>query len=231
MSGAVLLLGFVDRDAPQPPDVAPHRRLPFGGILDAVAIDLPRVGPGGHEVQAMDMAIAQVSILSAYAAENDVLPVALGAAFSGDASLLAHLAVLAPRLLAQREALAGCNEWVLAVDERPRPVAEPPAVETGYLRRRQAEIRDRRRLETARGEYLSTVARAFGAADVRVGRPECRPDATLATMVALVQRAAVETVRARLEELARDGERLGLALRLIGPCAPFSFIAVEDVDG
>jgi hypothetical protein len=231
MSEVVLLLGFVDAKATQPSEAAPHRRLSFGDSLDAIVINVPRDAPEAREVQAMDLALAQISILSAYAAEHDVLPVALGAAFSGDDALLDHLTTIAPRIQTQRAALVGRSEWIVAIDSLSSGAAVPKAEAPGYLRRRQAEIRARHDMEAARGEYLSSVVRAFGTAQVRLGRPQSRSHATLATIAALVHRAAAETARAKLEELAPEGERLGLALRLIGPCAPFSFTLAEEADG
>jgi hypothetical protein len=230
MSPVVMLLGFVDLDAATPPDVPLHRRVPFRGGLDAILIDDAAV-EGAPEVKAMELALAQVSILSAYAASDDVLPVSLGAAFSGDGALLAHLDAAVPLLLAQRAVIAGQSEWIVAID-RQRPDEARPRIEgAGYLRRRQAEISARRDTETARGAFVTSVIQAFGTGDVRLDGPQARSRESLAVVAALVQRAAAEGVRRRLEVLAAEGESLGLALRLIGPCAPFSFIAAVGCDG
>lgn len=230
MSGVVLLLGFVDRHAATPSDVPTHRRVPSSGDLDAILIDAAAV-EGAPELEGMELAMAQVSILSAYAAKDDVLPVALGAAFSGDEALHAHVDAAAPLLHAQRAAIAGRSEWIVAIDRQRPDEASQRSEGPGYLRRRQAEIGARRDLERARGAFISSVIQAVGTGEVRLGRPQARPRESLAVVAALVKRAGADGVTKRLEELAAEGERLGLALRLIGPCAPFSFMAAEGRDG
>ena len=230
MSRVVMLLGLVDRDAATPPDVPPHRRVPSSSGLDAILID-ETAAEGAPEVKAMELALAQVSILSAYASEDDVLPVALGAAFSGDDALLAHLDAAAPLLHAQRAEIGGRSEWIVAIDRQRPDGPRPRREDGGYLRRRQAEISARRHMETARGDFVASVIGALGTGPVRLGRPQARSRQSLAVVAALVDRAAEDSVRSRLEVLAAEGERLGLALRLIGPCAPFSFIAAEGRDG
>ena len=230
MTAVVLLVGFVDHGAP-PPEAPPHRRLPSGSGLDAIVIDQIQQAPDAPEVQAMDLALAQVSILSAYADRHDVLPVALGAAFSGDDALFAHVSEITPRLLDKWRAVAGQCEWLVAIDRRLSGPAVPQVEATGYLRRRQAELRARRDMEAAHVDFVTSVIRALGTARFRLGRPQAGSKASLAVVAALLHRAAVGTVRTRLEERAAEAERLGLTLRLIGPCAPFSFIAAEGPDG
>lgn len=230
MNRISLLLGLVDRGAVAPPDVPQHRRLPFESGLDAILVDAA-TGGDAPEVQALELALAQVAILSAYAAQDDVLPVALGAAFSGDEAVLAHLQAIKPHLLARRAELAGQSEWIVAIDRRASSGSEPQPEGGGYLRRKLAEKRAQRDADTARDDFVRAVIGAFGPCEVRLAGPSARSRMSLAVVAAMVHRAAVQPVRTRLEDLAAEGERLGLSLRLIGPCAPFSFIAAGGHHG
>ena len=226
MSRFALLMGLVDRGLSAPAGAPPHRRLSGPAGLDAVLID--RTAEDGTE--AMGLALAQVAILSAYAAQGDVLPVALGAAFSGDAAVTTHLAALEPELQARRTALAGRAEWLVAIEKGAAP--PPPRLAEGanHLRRRQAEIRARRDTELARHDFITAVMGACGTGQIRVDASPARSPASLAVVAALVHRTAADGLREKLSALAPDGARLGLALRLVGPCAPFSFIGRETAD-
>jgi hypothetical protein len=231
MSTLAMLIGFVDACADTPPGVPAHRRVPCGGRLDAVLVDRAPGAQDGPGVEATELALAQVAILSAYVAETDVLPVALGAAFSSEDALRAHLAPLMERLHARRRALAGQCEWLVAIDGNGSGAAPPPAAGAGYLRRRQAERQARHDLSAARRAFVGGVIGAFDGGEVRLRAQDGGPRGSLAVVAGLVHRAALGPLRARLEDLAAEGERLGLALRLIGPCAPFSFVATEGPDG
>lgn len=225
MTAVPLLLGLVDGPAPTPP-APPHRRVALASGLDALVLDTR----SETEDDALGWAVSQAAILSAYAATTDVLPVALGAAFSCDAALVSHLDTKAEWIAARRAALAGATEYVVAIDVGTVPVTGPapdPGTGNGYLSRRMAERDARRNLEADRHAFASRVTGALVAAGARLADPRSAARTSRLTVSALLPRKDVTAAIAALQALAPEGQRLGLAVRMVGPCAPFSFVSPE----
>lgn len=227
MTAVSLLLGLVD-GAARTPVSPPHRRVRVAPGLDALVLDTWSQAEGDHESAALDWAMAQATILSAYAARDDVLPVALGAAFSSDDALVAHLEGIAPWIATKRAALAGATEFVVAIDARDMPT---PAIDEGtgndYLRRRKAQRDARRMLEVDRSAFATRVITALGNVGAQLADPRAVVRNSLVTVSALLNRSDIPAAASALEELAPEGHRLGLAVRMVGPCAPFSFVSPE----
>ena len=222
----LLLLGLVP-GASEAPDAAPvHLRVACGNGLDAIMTTTTAVPETEPEVEALRLAMLQASILSAYAVAGDVLPVALGAAFSDRNALVAHLRILSPQVEAERTALCGSAEYVVAIDKR-EPVPLPAGLpeESSYLRRRQAERNARRSLDHDRQALVSRVLSALRLADARLAPPRKPGHASLVTVSALLRRTAAADVATALDALGPEASRLALGLRMIGPCAPFSFVS------
>ncbi len=232
MTGVVVLLGIVSADAETPSAAPPHRRVRFGGGCDALAVDRPAPGEDDPETAALSLALTQAAVLSAYAARHDVLPVALGAAFSDDGAMVGRLSALGPRLGAAREALVDNVEYVVALDVSGRrmPEVQPPP-ETGYLRRRQADRDIRRDLVVARCCFVDRVLRTLDTTCSRVAPPRTPARGGGLTISALVHRASASDATAALEALEPEAAWLGLGLRMIGPCAPFSFVPTDALHG
>jgi hypothetical protein len=231
MTGVVVLLGIVSGDAETPPATPPHRRVRFGGGCDALVVDRTAAEADDPHAAALSLALTQAAVLSAYAGRFDVLPMALGAAFSDDGALSAGLRAAGPSLRAAREALVGSAEYVVAVDDGgPLPEGQPPP-ETGYLRRRQADRDARRHLVEARRSFVDRILRALDTTCSRVAPPRTPVRGGGLTISALVPRASAADATAALEALEPEAARLGLGLRLIGPCAPFSFVSTEPLHG
>jgi hypothetical protein len=228
MSDAVILLCLLPEGAEVPADAPAHRRVACAGGLQAIVIG--RAPPVGAE-EAIELAMTQTAILSAYAEREDVLPVALVSAFSDDRTLAAHVAANMPRIAAERDALTGTAEYVLSIEMSGVPSHAPMPTDTGYLRRRQAEIAARREAETARRAFAAMVVAELGSRAARLGRPRAPNRSSFLTVSALLRRASVAETAAALAALAPEAARLSLGLRMIGPCAPFSFVdgAATDV--
>jgi hypothetical protein len=227
MRSVPLLLGLVDSAARTPP-APPHRRVRSASGLDALVLDTRPQAEGDPEGEALGWAVAQAAILSAYAAQDDVLPVALGAAFTGDGALVAHLEALAPWIAARRAALAGVTEYVVAIDASEVPAPAPDAgTGNDYLRRRKAQRDVRRSLEADRHAFATCVIAALRAAGARLADPRAAVRNSLVTVSALLPRKDVSAAIEALKALAPEGQRLGLAVRMVGPCAPFSFVSPE----
>jgi hypothetical protein len=231
MTAVVLLLGLVPTTADTPGDAPPHRRVRGGAGLDAVVLDRASMRDTDAEAGALALAVAQASVLSAYAAGHDVVPVALGAVFSDDRALAARLGALGERIAAERTALAGAVEYVVAVERSgpPPPAAEPPEPQ-GYLRRRQADRVARRTVEAERRAFAGRMIAVLRQSGARVAAPRTPPGNALLTVSALIRRTSAGATVAALESLAPEAARLGLGLRMVGPCAPFSFVATERLD-
>jgi hypothetical protein len=224
MTACVLLLGLVAADAECPADAPAHRRVSFAGGIDALVID-GAPASADAEADGLALAVAQARILSAYAAREDVLPVALGAAFSDDVALARHLEPAMLAIMAQRVALAGSAEYVVAIDKLDHAPAAPDAAHMGHLRRRQAERDARRNLETARHAFAARVVATLDRSGAPVASPRAADRTRLLTVSALIHRQSAGRAAAAIAALAPEAERLGLGLRMIGPCAPFSFVS------
>lgn len=221
-----LLLGIV-ADQAAPPAAAPlHRRVPCVGGIHALVLDIEPPAVASDEAEVFGWAVAQNAILSAYAVLHDVLPVALGSAFSCDAALAANLGEQAGPLARKRANLAGLVEYVVALDLSGSSVtlAEQAAGGSEYLRVRRAARDVRRTLSDERRAFLDRLTQAVALDAARMTPPKASGRGTLSTFSALLPRDAMPSAKDALKRLAPEAERLGLALRLVGPCAPFSFV-------
>lgn len=231
MTTVILLLGLVGQGAAVPAEAPHHRRVRCADGLDAIVIDREPSAEEAPEAEALALATAQAAILSAYAAKDDVLPVALGAAFSADMALVCHLAPAAPRIARDRAALSGAAEYVVAIDVVTSATGAAGTAPGGHLRRRQAERDARRMIDAARRMFAERVVSMLGAEAARLAEPRAAKGTTLLTVSALLLRDTAAEAVATLAALAPEAARLGLGLRMIGPCAPFSFVAPERALG
>lgn len=224
-----LILGLVSENAAPAIAAPPHRRVPFAKGLHALVIDIVPSNGAPDETEAIGWAVVQSAVLSAYAERHDVLPVALGSAFSSDAALSSSLSKQEKSISRQRAELAGRVEYVIAIDltDLPGGVAEPAAGGTDYLRLRMAARDARRRLTEDRRTFLNRLIEAIAVHAVGLTTPKGGGAETLSTVSALLPRDGVALAKEALEQLAPEAERLGLGLRFVGPCAPFSFVARE----
>ncbi len=227
----LLLLGLVPAGSHPAAQVPPHRRIACEPDLVAIALDAPEDPGDNPEEAALGLAVLQATILSVYAEAGDVLPVALGAAFSDPRALIAHLMLHADRIAAERGALAGSAEYVLAIDRRaPPPRAVPASGPSGYLRQRLAERNVRRDLEDDRRAFAATALAALRSAGAELALPRTPAPTVLLSVSALLPRPAVAKVADALADMATKAAALGLAMRMIGPCAPFSFVSSDRPD-
>jgi hypothetical protein len=228
----VLLLGLVDGSAVTPDGAPAHRRVASAGGLDALVTDRhpPRTDTD-PEAEAVALALGQAAILSAYACGHDVLPVALGAAFSDDAALVRHLDAIASEIAEQRTAFAGMAEYVIAIETTASPSAAPQAAAAPYLRRRQAERDARRAMDSSRHDFAARVLAALRQSGATLAAPRAPARRSLLTVSALLSRRSVGDAAAALDALSPIAAPLGLGVRMVGPCAPFSFVAPGPARG
>lgn len=231
MSG-LLLLGLLQPGGPQRPAEQAHRRISGPDGPDALVIALDAISEdSASEGWAIAAALAQNAVLSAYAGEEDVLPVALGAAFSDEAALARHIAQAGPTLSAQMAALAGKTEYLfrlLPVTAPPDAAPEPPASGISYLRQRRATRDRRRHLGTDRTQFAETAQTLLaGHALDCVARPARSGEAVL-DLSLLVPRAGAAALIEAARGLSERAGALGLNIRMVGPCAPHSFIPRQE---
>ncbi|ARE42209.1 putative gas vesicle protein [Rhodovulum sp. P5] len=230
MSGQLLLLGLVAAGGTERSVDQPHRRVPAGPDMDALVMALDDISEDtASEAWAIKAALAQNTVLSAYAAAEDVMPVAIGAAFSGDAALLQHLERSAETLKRQMAQLAGKTEYLFRLlpeapaAELARPVV-PPQSGVAYLKQRRAKRDTRRHLGDDRKAFTDAATAALSAAALEcVVRPTRSGDAIL-DLSLLIRRDQVEALVEAARALSDAAEALNLRIRMVGPCAPHSFI-------
>ena len=172
------------------------------------------------------MAGVHNSILVAYAAMGDVLPVRLGACFSGEPALSDHLERDAQPLLASLHRIAGKAEYALRVDVSGDAEPVPPSASGGgraYLMAKRADHAARRTRSETRRELAETIrSTAVDLASAHLSLP-CRQGDRLLDLALLLPKFASGDLSARLQPLAECAAGQGLRLRLTGPCPPYSF--------
>lgn len=228
---AVMLLGLVAADLPEPPDAPAHGRV-AAGPWDALVLPVPDDLDCGTEAGTIALAQVQHRLLCGYAAQGDVLPVALGGAFTGAEAVLHHLRAEAARLQRLAEHLSGRVEYSVAISRVARP-AEPLAAASGRAHLRQrARARDLRDAgNTARRAYLDALSDRIGHhAEARRLVPAGRPDRP-ARLDFLVRRDLLPTCLREIEATLPEATTLGLSLCLTGPYPAFSFAAGVMHDG
>lgn len=232
MSGEPLLLfGLVPRTSVTPDTSPPHRRVACEDGLDAIVTEAGTQAETDPEAHALQLAMLQAAVLSAYAMEGDVLPVALGSAFSGHAALAAHLRAQSPLVAAERAAILGAAEYIVAIDKRQMaPPAPANCPGSGYLRQRQSERTARGQLDRDRRAFVSQVVSTLRRAGARLASPRVPSSGSFITVSALLRRSAAGEMAAALDALGSEASRLALSIRMIGPCAPFSFVAQDRPD-
>nr|RDS93320.1 gas vesicle protein GvpFL [Cereibacter sphaeroides f. sp. denitrificans] len=225
MSG-LLLLGVVAGRGICPAKTPPHLRLDgdaYAAIL--LSLDCLPSDPASPE-WAVQAALAQNAILSAYAATEDVLPVALGAAFTGIAAVRRHLDAERATLDAGMERLAGRAEYVVQLIAEQVADAGAPALASGsaFLKARSARHDQRRHLARERAGFARATAEELASLSCGAGARPLKPDGPLLDLSLLVVRDREPVLLEAAEACSRAGSRLALSVRLIGPCAPFSFL-------
>ncbi|ABN78355.1 GvpL/GvpF family gas vesicle protein [Cereibacter sphaeroides] len=225
MSG-LLLLGVVSGLGISPAITPPHLRLEGEGYA-AILLSLDRLPPDPASPDwAVQAALAQNAILSAYAATEDVLPVALGAAFTGIAAVKRHLDAERATLDAGMERLAGRAEYVaqLIAEQVADGAAPAPASGSAFLKARSARHEQRRHLARERTGFARATAEELASLSCSASARPLKPDGPLLDLSLLVARDRVPALLGAAEASSRAGSRLALSVRLIGPCAPFSFL-------
>lgn len=230
----ILLLGLVPRGTGPLPCPEPHLHLPAHD-WEALALPLDASdddAPQEDAARMIDWATRQNAVLSRYIPQADVVPVALGAVFSGAGALRAHLRDQADVLEQAARNVAGRCEYLLQIrpdEDQPAPAAQPPSGGSDFLRQRKGlrdarahRARDRQRFVQQVGDRLSPLTTRTSPRDV-AGK------ALLADLSLLVARDAEADLIATLRTLSGQSSALGLALRLIGPSPAYSFVETADV--
>ena len=159
-----------------------------------------------------------------------MLPVALGAGFSSTVAVAAHVAAIWPGIAPVIGRLSGRAEWMLRLEAAARTVPEPALAEpagsgAAFLAGRRAARdlrRDRGAERRAFGLQLEDRVRALP--DASVLRRAARQDRLL-DLSCLVPRAAMDRIVSLAHDAGTEAVALGLDLRVIGPCPPWSFVA------
>ena len=216
-----MLIGALATARPAPPGAPHHRQVEAAGwsglVLDlAAGIDLDRAD------DAAEIAQLQHAVLCHYVVGGDVLPIALGAIFSDDMAIRAHLRDAGNGLDALATRMADHVEYSLALANAPgagdRREGHGGAE---HLRARRAR-RDRLRRHDSAG-MLKTIAtdlrdhvashRLRGAQPGRTGAVDL-----------LIRRDLWPACCMSLDIWAERARASGLVLAARGPYPPFSFI-------
>ncbi len=223
-----LLLGLTTAQSPQPNNAPPHDRIEAGGFV-AISIDVdPREAES--ESRFLSWLEAQSLILSSYAARGDVLPVAMGAVFSSAAALATHVAGNADRFAGPWEKLSGKCQYDFHIHPTAAPCPGPDrASDTGarFLKARK-QMRDARaNRSTARSQALREMGAQLAMNAEAVKQITCKGGERTAAFAVLLSRNAVPEVLAWAAEQDDALRALDLRLKMIGPCPPFGFAALD----
>lgn len=229
----------------------PALRLVTEGPVAALVGTVPRAeyeagpeGRGEDPAWIAEQAARHHAVVTAAAAQlgGAALPLALGALFSAEDPLRRWLADRAATLAAALAAIAGCEEWVVAL-------REDDAAHEAWLAARDPDLlaldaqarsagegrgflisRQRQRLATAR---LAERRRALGAAVADALARHARhlaPEGRAPRWNGLVPRDSVAALRSEIDAMAREMAQSGVTPTLSGPWPAYAFAreAVRD---
>ncbi|MEM1273962.1 MAG: GvpL/GvpF family gas vesicle protein [Pseudomonadota bacterium] len=227
----LLLIGAVRGRPSRPTGAAPHHQIAVGGWT-GLALACDAVADLSVEDDAAHLAKLQHDILCHYIIAGEVLPIALGAAFSAEAALTDHLARQLDTLERRHQPLTGKVEFTLSVhraDQTGTPVSHG-GDGAQHLRRRRLS-RDRMRANrAARVAFLAALSNQLSAHSCAYHERGQSKTGRLARYDVLLSRDKVDDWLTSLSKLASSAERHGLALSVTGPCPAFSFVdAAADV--
>lgn len=235
----ILLLGLVQNGTGALPCAEPHLHLCVDQ-WEALALpldDWDKVPQEDEAAQMLDWATRQNAVLAAYVQQADVVPVALGAVFSGPAALRDHLSQNAEVLEQASKAVAGHCEYALQIrtkDDRPPPLDNETSVITAgggqFLRQRRTRRDTRLHRAQDRHSFVRQVAAQVTPLVTCASSRDLTGKALLADLSLLVPRAAEEKLITTLAEFSEKCSTLGLALRLIGPSPAYSFVGDRGAD-
>lgn len=227
----LLLLGFVACGGTPRPTDPPHLRLPGTDRHDALALALDQLpNDTANEMWAIEAALAQNAVLSAYVATEDVLPVVLGAAFSGAGPLRDHLKDQGAAIAARMQPLIGRAEFILhllPLASAPAPFA-PATGGAAFLRQRSAARDLRRNLGCERHDFAERASSDLRSLAVAAVARSPKSGGPILDVSLLVERTRTTALIERARAVAEAATGFGLALRMIGPCAPHSFTGREE---
>jgi hypothetical protein len=237
---STLILHAVTRSSENLPDVeAAGRRFSWlkEGVLAALVSE-PAADAGtcaDAEIFADAEAIATLAllhhdILSRLARSMDLVPVTLGALFSGADAVLARLAAQSASFLSALGRIEGRAEFAVKLTETAPATAAPVSAESGrgYLSALRARKEGVRADTVARARFAMELRQMLARQAVSFRDRPARPDPSRRVLIDLACLAprGSETLAAILREsIGPKAEALGLSLRIEGPWPPYSFIA------
>jgi hypothetical protein len=235
----ILLLGLVHKGTGPQPSTEPHLHLPVDN-WEALALPLDASNKGPHKdeaAQMLDWATRQNAVLAAYVHQTDVVPIALGAVFSGPAALQDHLVRNAGILEQAAKAVAGHCEYAPQIRAKDDS-SEPQATKTGEIIEGGAQFLHQRRtmrdirlhMVKDRQSFVRQVAGRLTTLVTRACPRDLAGKALLADLSLLVSRTAEQELITTLTEFSERSNSLGLALRLIGPSPAYSFVSDYGAD-
>lgn len=227
-----VLMGVLPHHTETPHNAPPHYRIK-SGMFDGLIIDCASDTDWAQDAVVEGIARQQHELLCCYAEANDVLPSAFGAVFSSQAMVAEHLHALEPELVRSSQRLHGHVEYRLNVLPGSKPViaGSDDASHDSHLRRRQIARNQRRTAQEQRRRLIENL----GGSIERVCRTLLRRPADvsmerLGCFDILIARAQVSKCIEALHGFDPDLQNAGLALQLVGPSPPFSFMS-ELTDG
>jgi hypothetical protein len=180
-------------------------------------------------------AAQQNIVLATYIAETDVIPVPLGAIFSGNKALNIYLQTHAHKLAQDQKIVTGHYEYILQIapeDTAPDLAATPlPSSGGGFLQTRKARRDVRIHRTNARQKFVQTIADQIGPLTTQSHSRETTGKPALVDMSVLVARSKTADVLAALQQQADNSSALGLCMRLIGPNPAYSFVQGAPSNG
>ena len=222
-------------DAPPAVLPPPAVAVPVDGWV-GIALPVDPLSPPDDAQRMIAWAMRQNEILSHLVVDCDVIPVAPGSVFSSPSAVQGHLARHAADLGRVHASIRGAAEYWLriGIDAEPAPTAGTRADSGADWLALRRQARDRRRgIGDARRDFAARIAATARRAARRSETRQPAAPLRLLEATLLLPRETVPRLTAELGARADEAARLGLAMRLVGPAAPFSFTgdsARERVD-
>ncbi|MEL7178990.1 MAG: GvpL/GvpF family gas vesicle protein [Pseudomonadota bacterium] len=176
-----------------------------------------------------DWAMTHNAILTAYCADTTVVPMALGAVFSGKPAIIASLESQMDAHIAKLSALEGIQEFVVHLTTTP---TRPPAQESPTSGRHFLQIQRNRRdgrhsLQKQQLAFAQAVLNQLQTPCLQIAAAGTRKADKLLNCVVLIRQDDVFHLQDMARGLHQPAQDLGLDLVITGPWPPYSSAALK----
>ena len=224
--------GLVPSGTPAQQTAPPHEILPCGPVSALISgIARPITPDDLSPDDVAHWAMQHNAILTAYCTEATVIPMALGAVFSGKPAIISALAAQMDAHVQNLYRLHDIQEYTVQLNIIGAPKAGPVTADSGraFLQLQRARRIGRENLHRDRHAFAQDVLSQLQTPAVQIeASASSKPD-RLFNCAVLLKKADVLYLQQMARNLHAPAKALGLDLVITGPWPPYSSAALQTV--